>query len=59
MAIKLTKTIDGKEVVLDLISLNGKTCITEDYYKENVKPLGITKATLKKEAEVEVWKPKE
>lgn len=53
--IKQTKVIDGKEVVLNLISLKGKTCITREWYDEEVKPLGVTIAALKEEG-IEVTK---
>jgi len=56
--IKLTKVIDGKEVELDLISLNGKTCVTREWYDEKVKPTGVSMASLK-EAGVEVLKVEE
>ena len=46
MSIKLTKTIDGKKVVLDLISLNGKTTVRDTNFKELQKQ-GITKKDLK------------
>lgn len=48
MSIKLTKTINGKEVVLDLISLDGKTVVRYDSYKELLKQ-GIRRRDLVKE----------
>jgi len=46
MSIKLTKTIDGKKVELDLIFLNGKTVVRNKNFDELGKK-GITKTTLK------------
>ena len=48
MSIKLTKTINGKKVELDLISLNGKTVI-RDKSLAKMKEKGITEKELKKE----------
>jgi len=48
MSIKLTKTIKGKKVELDLISLNGKTVIRDKCLAE-IKEEGITEIELKKE----------
>lgn len=47
MSIKLTKTIDGEKVELDVISLNGKSVVRDRNY-EHLKKKGITKAQLKK-----------
>lgn len=46
MSIKLTKKIGGKEVVLDVIFLNGKTVLRNECFTELGKK-GITKAQLK------------
>jgi hypothetical protein len=45
MSIVLTKTIDGKKVKLDLISLNGKTTIRNESFDE-AKKKGLTKKSL-------------
>jgi len=47
MSIKLTKTIDGKKVELDLIFLNGKSVVRDSNLKELEKK-GVTKSVLKK-----------
>ncbi len=57
MSIKLTKTIDGKEVELDLISLKGKTYVRPESWEEAQKK-GVTKKALK-EAGIEVLKSEE
>jgi len=44
--IKLTKTIAGKKVELDLISLNGKTVIRDKNFTD-LKKEGLTKTDLK------------
>jgi hypothetical protein len=46
MSIKLTKTIDGKKVELDVIFLNGKAVVKNDNFDE-LKKNGLTKAALK------------
>ena len=45
MAIILTKTIKGKKVELDLITLNGKTNIRSSSFEE-AKKRGLTKKDL-------------
>jgi len=45
MSIKLTKTIAGKRVVLDIISLNGKTVVRDKTLEELVEK-GITRQDL-------------
>ena len=47
MSIKLTKTIEGQKVELDLISLNGKTVVRDKNFSD-LKEKGITKAQIKK-----------
>jgi len=46
MSIVLTKTINGKKVKLDLISLNGKSVVRDESF---AKMKGITKKQLSKE----------
>lgn len=41
MSIKLTKTIDGKKVVLDLISLGGRAVVRSSSLAEAIK-IGLT-----------------
>ena len=48
MSIVLTKTIDGKKVKLDLISLNGKTTVRDKSFDE-AKKKGLTKKSLENE----------
>lgn len=48
MSIKLTKTIEGKKVELDLISLNGKTAVRDTSF-EKAKKKGLTKKSFEKE----------
>lgn len=48
MSIKLTKTINGKKVELDLISLNGKSVVRDKSFA-SAKKGGLTKTQLKKE----------
>ena len=48
MSIKLTRKIDGKEIELDLISLNGKTVVRDESLAK-LKEKGITEKELKKE----------
>ena len=45
MSIKLTKTIDGKKVELDIISLDGKAVVRDNNFKELAEK-GITKKQL-------------
>ena len=45
MSIKLTRTIDGKKVDLDLISLNGNTVVRDKNFEE-LKKKGITRKSL-------------
>jgi len=44
--IKLTKKIDGKEVELNVISLDGKSVVRDTCFEE-LKKKGITKSQLK------------
>jgi hypothetical protein len=44
--IKLTKKIDGKDVELDIISLNGKATVRDTSFAK-LKKQGITKTQLK------------
>lgn len=46
MSIKLTKTIGGEKVELDIISLNGKSVVRNANFEE-LKEKGITKTQLK------------
>lgn len=56
MSIKLTKTINGKKVTLDLISLDGQAKIRDTNFQE-LKKQGITKKQLEAEGfSVEVVK---
>jgi hypothetical protein len=45
MSIKLTKTINGKKVELDLISLRGKTTVRSESFA-NAKKKGLAKKDL-------------
>jgi len=54
MSIVLTKTIKGKKVKLDLISLNGKTTVRSSSF-DKAKAEGLTKKDIK-EAGFEVEK---
>ena len=46
MSIKLTKTIAGKKVELDLIFLDGKTVVRDECF-DKLKTKGLTKTALK------------